>query len=88
MHISRHEIIGAVFDKLEVPYGKYTAARILSTFILAVPYVIASSMLLKARDRNFMQIGNNLGELLMNTLAEREQLAKEAKEKGDTDGNI
>lgn len=82
------DIIGAVFDKLEVPYGKYTAARILSTFILAVPYVIASSMLLKARDRNFMQIGNNLGELLMNTLAEREQLAKEAKEKGDTDGNI
>lgn len=82
------DIIGAVFDKLDIVYGKYTAARILSTFILAVPYAIASSMLLKVRDRNFMNIANNLGQLLLNILAEKQDDARKAQEKGDTDGNI
>lgn len=82
------DIIGAVFDKLDIVYGKYTAARILSTFILAVPYAIASSMLLKVRDRNFMNIANNLGQLLLNILAEKQDDARKAQEKGDTDGSI
>lgn len=81
------DIIGAVFDKLDIVYGKYTAARILSVFILAVPYAIASSMLLKVKDRNYMQIGKCLGELLLNIMEEK-RIDKEKIEKGDTDGNI
>ena len=87
------DIIGSIFDRLDLAYGKYTAARILSVFVLAVPYPIASSMLFKSRDNNFMSICNHLGGMLLDLLAQREQdkLHSEnidaAKEKGDTDGN-
>ena len=87
------DIIGSIFDRLDLAYGKYTAARILSVFVLAVPYPIASSMLFKSRDNNFMSICNHLGGILLDLLAQREQdkLHSEnidaAKEKGDTDGN-
>ena len=87
------DMLGDIMEKLDIPYGDYTAGRILSTFVLACPFAIVSSMNLKAQDQVFMNVAQNLSvilqDILQSKLAEimEKKQAEEAAKKGDQDGN-